>query len=233
MKQLYEFYENKLGAKGFYKHLAQRLQDYPNWYNKQLSLESLPSNDYTVNDLNIIVEKGDSRFDMPLAIGKNSAKERILILGLEPRHTDDFFNIMRVGTKVFASPFGIDRWYATSGKKNYYGTAFSDFFCSNRIFLFSDFVKEYKVYDPNDKKQNSEHARKNFKNLFDHSYKSILEKEISIFKPTLIVGLGKVDIFKKVDKSFLEENSINVISHPVHGNMNRMKLAMHKLINNQ
>lgn len=233
MKQLYEFYENTLGAIGFYKHLAQRLQDYPNLYNKQLSLESLPSNDYTVNDLNIIVEKGDSRFDMPLAIGNSSAKERILILGLEPRHTDDFFNITRVGTKVFASPFGIDRWYATSGKKNYYGTAFADFFSPNRIFLFSDFVKEYKVYDPNDKEQNSEYARNDFKNLFDHSYKSILEKEISIFKPTLIVGLGKVDILKKVDKSFLEEHSINVISHPVNGNMNRMKLAMHKLLKNQ
>ena len=232
MKQLYELYENTLGASGFYNHLARRIKDNPSLYNKQLLLDPPTYNDNKDN-VDIIVKKGDSRFDMPLAIGNSSAKERILILGLEPRHTNDFFNIMRVGTKVFASPFGIDRWYATSGKKNYYGTAFADFFSPNRIFLFSDFVKEYKVYDPNDKKQNSEYARNDFKILFDHNYKSILEKEISVFKPTLIVGLGKGDILKKVDKSFLEENSINVISHPVNGNMNRMKLAMHKLLNNQ
>ena len=232
MKQLYELYENTLGASGFYNHLARRIKDNPSLYNKQLLLDPPTYNDNKDN-VDIIVKKGDSRFDMPLAIGNSSAKERILILGLEPRHTNDFFNIMRVGTKVFASPFGIDRWYATSGKKNYYGTAFADFFSPNRIFLFSDFVKEYKVYDPNYKEQNSEYARNDFKILFDHNYKSILEKEISVFKPTLIVGLGKGDILKKVDKSFLEENSINVISHPVNGNMNRMKLAMHKLLNNQ
>jgi len=233
LKELYEFYESTLDSNGFYNCLAQKIKDNPGLYNERLLIESPTTSDVKKNNLNIIVKKGDSRFDMPLAIGNSSAKERILILGLEPRHTDDFFNLMRVGNKVFATPFGIDRWYASSGKRNYYGTAFADFFNTNRVFLFSDFVKEYKVSDPNDKKQNSEDARNNFKNLFDHSYKSILEKEISIFKPALIVGLGKTDILKKVDKSFLEENSINVISHPVHGNINRMKLAMHKLLNNE
>jgi len=232
MRELYEFYENTLGSVGFYYELAYKIDANPGLYNEHLLL------DYTNGKANqdnsdIVVVRGDIRFDMPIAIGNSSAKERILILGLEPRHTDDFFNLMRVGNRVFATPFGIDRWYSKSGKGNYYGTAFAEFFTNNRVFLFSDFVKEYKVFDPNDKKQNSEDARKSFKNLFENTYQSILEREISIFKPTLIVGLGKVDILKKVDKSFLEENSINVIAHPINGNINRMKRAMHKLLNNE
>lgn len=232
MKKLYEFYESALDSKGFYNHLAQRIKDNPGLYNEQLLLVP-PTYNTDKGNVDITVKKGDSRFDMPLAIGNSSAEERILILGLEPRHTNDFFNIMRVGDKVFAAPFGIDRWYAASGKKNIYGTAFADFLNSNRVFLFSDFVKEYEVNFPFDKNKDDENARKNFQPFFDSKYLEILEKEISIFKPNLILGLGVGDIKKKVDKSIIEKYNINVISHPTNGNINKTKTAMHKLLNNK
>lgn len=126
MRELYEFYENTLGSVGFYYELAYKIDANPGLYNEHLLL------DYTNGKANqdnsdIVVVRGDIRFDMPIAIGNSSAKERILILGLEPRHTDDFFNLMRVGNRVFATPFGIDRWYSKSRKGNYYGTAFAEF----------------------------------------------------------------------------------------------------------
>ena len=88
MKELYEFYESALDSKGFYNRLAQRIKDNPGLYNERLLLESanLPATVKKAN-VDITVKKGDSRFDMPLAIGNSSAEERILVLGLEPRHT--------------------------------------------------------------------------------------------------------------------------------------------------
>ena len=127
MKKLYEFYESALDSKGFYNHLAQRIKDNPGLYNEQLLLVP-PTYNTDKGNVDITVKKGDSRFDMPLAIGNSSAEERILILGLEPRHTNDFFNIMRVGDKVFAAPFGIDRWYACIWKKKYLWDCFCRFF---------------------------------------------------------------------------------------------------------
>ena len=233
MKELYEFYESTFDSNGFYNCLAQKIKDNPGLYNERLLLESPTTSDVKKNNLNIIVKKGDSRFDMPLAIGNSSAKERILVLGLEPRHTDDYFNIMRVENNVFATPFGIDRWYASLGKKNIYGTAFSEFLNINRVFLFSDFVKEYEVNFPFDKNKDDENARKNFQPLFELKYLAILEKEISIFKPNLIIGLGIGDIKKKVDKYIIEKYKINVMSHPTNGNINKTKEAMQKLLNRE
>ena len=231
MRKVYEFYENTFDSKGFYNCLAQKIKDNPAQYNERLSRDLIVQNDsYKFQDSNIIVKKGDTRFDMPISMGNSTAKERILVLGLEPRHTDDYFNIMRVGNNVFATPFGIDRWYAASGKKIIYGTAFADFFNGNRFFLFSDFVKEYKVSDPNNKIGNSKDARNDFKSLFENKYKDILENEISIFKPTLIIGLGKTDISKKVNRSFLDKYKIHVISHPTNGHFHKSKQALSNLL---
>ncbi len=39
------------------------------------------------------VSQGDVRIDMPVLIGSLRPAVRILILGLEPRHSDDFYNV--------------------------------------------------------------------------------------------------------------------------------------------
>ena len=176
-----------------------------------------------------IVQKGDIRIDVPVLIGDVKSKHRVLILGLEPRHTDDVFNIMKVGNKVFATPFGIDRWYSDS-KQGVYASAFERFLSSDKLFLFSDFVKEYWVADPGLKGKNDELARENFKQLFDKKYRLLLEKEIELFEPTMIVALGKVDISKKVPKSWLEKYNVQVIAHPTNGNYKRMQTAMMNLM---
>ena len=62
-----------------------------------------------------------------------------------------------------------------------------------------------------------------FSRYLNSKYLAILEKEISIFKPNLIIGLGVGDIKKKVDKSIIEKYKINVMSHPTNGNINKTK----------
>ena len=73
-------------------------------------------------------------------------------------------------------------------------------------------------------------ARENFKQLFDKKYRLLLEKEIELFEPTMIVALGKVDISKKVPKSWLEKYNVQVIAHPTNGNYKRMQTAMMNLM---
>ncbi len=136
---------------------------------------------------------------------------------------------MKIDNKVFATPFGIDKWYSKS-KQSVYASAFEKFLKLDALFLFSDFVKEYKVVDASKKASNDQQARSNFKNLLDNKYKSILEEEIKIFAPTLIIGLGKGDISRKVPKTWLNEYNVKVISHPTNGNFNRMQSELAEIL---
>ena len=111
-----------------------------------------------------------------------------------------------------------------------YASAFENFLKLDALFLFSDFVKEYKVIDALKKTSNDQQARSNFKTLFDNRYKSILEQEIKLFEPTLIIGLGKGDISRKVPKTWLNEHNVKIISHPTNGNFNRMQSELAEIL---
>jgi hypothetical protein len=228
MQHLLDFYENKLGAEGFYNFLAKKIDNFSiEFNNKDLFLGNKKKCVLDLSSPN--VEPKDIRIDLPILLGKINSKVRIMILGLEPRHTNDFYNIFKVENKVFATPFGIDRWYSNN-RKNMYASAFEKFLTKERLFLFSDFVKEYEVSDPNNKRLNDQKARENFKNKFSETYKAILEKEIEIFEPTLIIALGKTDINKKVDKQWLKQYNVNIISHPTNGNYNRMQSELIEIL---
>ena len=222
MNKLYQFYEYELGGNGFYSVLKNKTKESYNLFNQNIIHTSIDSITSTLKSDLPKVNNGDIRIDMPILCGNLKSKRKILFLGLEPRHTDDFYNIMKIDNKVFATPFGIDKWYSKS-KQSVYASAFENFLKLDALFLFSDFVKEYKVFDASKKASNDQQARTNFKTLFDNKYKSILEQEIKIFEPTLIIGLGKGDISRKAPITWLKEFNVNVISHPTNGNFNRMQ----------
>jgi hypothetical protein len=136
---------------------------------------------------------------------------------------------MKIDNKVFATPFGIDKWFSKS-KQSVYASAFEKFLKLDALFLFSDFVKEYKVIDASNKASNDQLARINFKTLFDNKYQTILEQEIKLFEPTLIIGLGKGDISRKVSKNWLSEYNVQIISHPTNGNFNRMQSELAEIL---
>ena len=224
MDNLFNFYEHQLAIEGFYSKLNGLINSKPNQFNQGLLLPSLEKY-YITNSNDCIVNEGDIRIDMPILIGNRNPETRMLILGLEPRHTHDFYNVLKKGEVVYATPFGIDRWYANV-KQNVYASAFKKYLAPEKLFLFSDFVKEYLVIDPSNKIKNSTQARFKFEELFESKYQSILEQEIELFKPNIIIGLGKIDISKKVPSSFIKNYDIHVISHPINGNFPRMQKSM-------
>jgi hypothetical protein len=229
MNKLYQFYENVLGGNGFYSLLMHKTKESTNLFNQNILFNNIDSNLSKVSSVLPKVNNGDIRIDMPILCGNIKSKRKVLFLGLEPRHTDDSYNIMKKGNKVFATPFGIDKWYSKS-KQSVYASAFEKFLKLDALFLFSDFVKEYKVVDTSKKGSNDQQARSNFKSLLDDKYKSILEEEIKIFSPTLIIGLGKGDISRKVSKTWLNEFNVKVISHPTNGNFNRMQSELAEIL---
>jgi hypothetical protein len=216
MEHLYSFYEDVLQAEGFYKELKR---------------QSEMSNDLRGSNENILVRTKDVRMDMPFLCGDFKADTRVLVLGLEPRHTDDLFNIFRVENRVYGTPFGVDRWY-TSRNKGVYASAFKPFLSDSRLFLFSDFVKEYKVLDPSNKSVNDSYARESFQVNFEEKYRSILEKEIDLFSPDIIIALGKTDVSRKIPEAWLNNYGIRVIHHPVSGNFKRMQDGMKLILQN-
>jgi len=237
MENIYQFYEENLGVSDFYLHLKQKTELTSDLYNRLMLLPNQVSNSHSVISpkadkslYNDIVEPGDLRIDMPILIGSERPKVRILVLGLEPRHSDDLYNVLKKDKTVYATPFGIDRWYS-GAKQNIYASAFNKYLAPDRLFLFSDFVKEYKVIDPINKNKNSRYARDSFENLFQSKYQELLSEEIKLFSPNIIIGMGKVDISNKVPKNFIKEKKINIISHPINGNYHRMIKGMDEIFN--
>jgi hypothetical protein len=229
MNKLYQFYENELGGNGFYSLLMYKTKESTNLFNQNILFNNIDSNLSKVSSVLPKVNNGDIRIDMPILCGNIKSKRKILFLGLEPRHKDDLYNIMKKDNKVFATPFGIDKWYSKS-KQSVYASAFEKFLKLDALFLFSDFVKEYKVVNTSKKASNDQQARSDFKTLLDDKYKLILEEEIKIFAPTLIIGLGKGDISRKVPKTWLNEYNVKVISHPTNGNFNRMQSELAEIL---
>ena len=229
MDKLYKFYEKELFGNGFYSLLMHKTKESTNQFNQNIVFNNTDSSISKVSSDVPKVNNGDIRIDMPILCGNIKSQRKVLFLGLEPRHTDDIYNIMKIDNKVFATPFGIDKWNSKS-KQSIYARAFEKFLKLDALFLFSDFVKEYKVVDPSMKASNDLQARDNFKNLFDNKYRSILEQEIKLFEPTLIIGLGKVDISRKVPKTWLNEYNVKVISHPTNGNFNRMQSELSEIL---
>jgi hypothetical protein len=229
MDKLYQFYENELGGTGFYSLLMHKTKESTNQFNQNIVFNNTDSSISKVSSDVPKVNNGDIRIDMPILCGNIKSQRKVLFLGLEPRHTDDIYNIMKIDNKVFATPFGIDKWNSKS-KQSIYARAFENFLKLDALFLFSDFVKEYKVIDALKKTSNDQQARSNFKTLFDNRYKSILEQEIKLFEPTLIIGLGKGDISRKVPKTWLNEHNVKIISHPTNGNFNRMQSELAEIL---
>jgi hypothetical protein len=229
MDELYQFYENELGGKDFYGILERKSTEISSHFNQSIIFPKLHSSSSINYSESEKVFSGDLRIDMPILCGSPKSKLKILFLGLEPRHTDNIYNILKVGNKVYATPFGIDRWFSNS-KQSVYASAFKKFLTNDGLFLFSDFVKEYEVFDPNQKRLNDEIARTKFKNNFADKYQTILEKEIEIFEPTIIIGLGKTDINKKIAKHWLKQYNVNIISHPTNGNFNRMQSELTEIL---
>lgn len=182
------------------------------------------------NKMPFACKSGDTRIDVPVWFGdKQKAKNRILVFGLEPRDTDSNFNIERVGKKVFATPFGVDRWNQKSTvprkPQNKYYRVFDKLVSDqNNFVVFSDIVKEYEIQTTsNEKSKNDKNARKQFFVKAEESLPFLLQ-EIKHIAPTHIITMGK-DSNEFMLESFKSWNIIRM-RHPSNGGEKEAKALL-------
>lgn len=146
-EKLINFYQKWLGFEQFYSHIKSLIKSDQNEYiQAKTFLAGLPKNNIQNNQINsankkISIKDGDIRCDVPVWFGDiKKSKIKIVVVGLEPRHANDRFNIERIGKTVYATPFGIDRW-------NYNSTI--PYTPQNRYFrVFEEFLNKKKYFHP-------------------------------------------------------------------------------------
>lgn len=199
MEQIINFYKHNLGFNDFYKLILNNIKINPNEYIQNSNfLEGLNSCSKPLAEKIIkVADIGDYRIDVPVWFGNiQEARNRIIVFGLEPRDTNSDFNIEKTGNKVFAAPFGIDRWneFSTIKRKpqNKYFRVFKDLINEKYNFvLFSDIVKDYqKISGTNNNGSNDLNARNVFFSKAEKELKN-LKEEIQNINPTHIITLGK------------------------------------------
>lgn len=220
MYSLVSFYQS-LGFKFYYSKIRFNVDTYENEYNQSEYFLSSISKEKNDDKRLIECSIGDIRIDVPVWFGDiETAVSRIMIFGLEPRDTNPLFNIERLGNKVFAAPFGIDRWNEASTverkPQNKYYRVFKTLIEEPDYFiLFSDIVKEYEIIsEQNEKGLNDKNARDTFFERAEQSL-SFLKEEIKLINPTHIISMGN-EAHTFLKQHFNDKNIIR-LRHPSNG----------------
>ena len=225
IQKINSLYQDKYKYSTFYERLLYLNSKEEDLFRNNNFLSSYVSADISTNDKEpIVCIAGKIRVDLPIWFGKENAKNRIMILGSEPRDTNCKYNIEHQGKYVFGTPFAIEDW-----PKNKYFKAFEPIVTSPDTFVyFNDVVKEY--YVGNDGKTNDDRtARKLFwERAQDH--RNFLEKEIDIIEPNYIIALGNVvnDFFQKSLSKYC--NKVIKVRHPSRGGSKVARQSIEKLV---
>ncbi len=220
MEQIVSFYK-KLGFVNFYNLINANIE-----HNKsefvQIDRFLFGLKKSIVSPSNIIeCSTGDIRFDIPVWFGDIfNSKVRIIVFGLEPRDTDSNFNIEKIENRIYATPFGVDRWIDSSSvqrkPQNRYYRVFNELVNDHSNFvLFSDVVKDYYVVSKhNVNRKNDTIARDLF---FEKAYAGLgfLKEEIELINPTHIITLG-LDSYNFIKSNFSDIEIIK-LRHPANG----------------
>jgi len=223
-----DFYRETLGYEDYYSIINNQSDEDEFICNDRF----LPNITSKSNGEEITTTVGDSRIDVPVWFGDLNKSVRIVVLGLEPRDTNQLFNIERVGNKVYGTPFGVDRWNYKSSvwrkPQNKYFKPFNKMVNDeNHFVLFSDVVKSYDIVDV-DNKINDSHARENFisKSIKE---KDNLMREMELIDPTHIITLGGVSY--GVIKKMLPDYNVIKVRHPSNGGSLIAMEQINKLFN--
>ncbi len=185
----------------------------------------------------IKTEKEDVRIDVPVWFGDiRKSNKRVIVAGLEPRDTNNTFNVSRINEKVFASPFGANHWNFKSKiqykPQNKYFKVLQNHLDNDELFIYlTDLVKEYKVISTEIKEDNDKYARDNFSNL-SNKWKGFFKKEISIIKPNHIILFGKQTYDTALELFPEHKNILKKVRHPSHGGVAEAIKQVDLIVNN-
>lgn len=175
----------------------------------------------------ITVKAGDMRVDAPVWFGNPATAQRmIMIVGMEPRHSNDRYNLRREGATVYASPFGADRWCA--GSSNKYYTVLQQLLppCfPDLCVVLTDIVKEYQVLDPDHKQDNDQLARQSFKEHFTAQGQMLFAEELHCIQPDLVLAFGRATT-TQLGRYCGERLSVLSVRHPAYGGVNQAKAQL-------
>ncbi len=212
LSKILKLYSSRYNFQNFYSIAALKIQS-----NELLFKSYKPSSkELLINSTPILmprVNEGDIRVDLPIWFGNDSdSSYRIMILGREPRHSNDKFNIVRdeLNKVVFATPFGIELW----SERNKYYRSFKCLFERKDLFIyFTDVVKYYHVLDS--KEASDKVAKKNFWHEASNNQDKLnfLKQEIDILKPNVIVALGN-DCARFLTMHFAQYYYVFPVVHP-------------------
>jgi hypothetical protein len=175
----------------------------------------------------ITVGAGDVRVDAPVWFGNPATAQRtIMIVGMEPRHSDDRYNLRREGATVYASPFGADRWCA--GSSNKYYTVLQQLLppCfPDLCVVLTDLVKAYQVLDPDHKQDNDRLARQSFRDRFTDQGQTQFAEEVHCIQPDLVLAFGRATTIQ-LGRYCGERLPVLSVRHPAYGGVNQAKTQL-------
>lgn len=229
IEQILSLYHGIFPFEKFYDNLLYNIKTYPQHhivnptflkgYNSQVEVShDIPT---------IYTKEGDIRVDLPIWFGDFNTDNKIIILGLEPRDTDQsgHLNIERIDNFVFGTPFALER------PKGPYYSAFQDIITANKgLIYFTDVVKTYHVSHSTNKSANDKEARTNFWTKAEEG-KSFLSKEIESIKPKKIIGLGNHS-YHFLQSHFGDKYKVHKIRHPSQGGTKLAKEQLKSLLLN-
>lgn len=161
---------------------------------------------------NVVTVPSDCRVDVPVWFGDlPNAQHRVVVIGKEPRDTHPKFNIEKVGNKVFAAPFGVDRWNHNSTvprkpQLKYFRVFESLVGQDNFFVIFTDAVKEY---------VNDEDAARTFWQRAEEESTRLLQ-ELEIINPTIVIALGNAS-FEFINTLVADQFRVKKVRHPSRG----------------
>ena len=228
MKEIIELYKESYPFSFFYSRALNKFKMNKVIENFPIDLDSyelgLSKSQYEESE--ICAHFGDIRIDLPIWFGNPKAKKRIALVGLEPRHTNNKFNLEKKESfkvNIYGTPFGIEAW----NEKDKYYTSFKSVILDPDTFCyFTDVVKEYEVEES--KKDGDTKARYSFlPKARNEQNMAFLSKELTLLNPTHLVGLGNKS-FEFLSKNFGTVYNVIKVRHPSYGGQ---ELARQQLSN--
>lgn len=158
--------------------------------------------------------------DFPTWFNTPEDKEfKIMVLGIDPLRNEKAFKCMKADVDnevIIGTPYALHMSNMRAGRTKQYWN-FINLLSENNFVYLTDIYKTFFYTD----KSKKERSYNYYKNNLLHSQKDLLEEEIKLINPDLIITFGAETYFQLMDKrapkltSYVESNIIEFMGKPV------------------